>query len=73
MTGILTTHELANRLGVHTDAIEYMVKKGRIPAGQRVGRTNVWTEAEAATIQQWWAERERLNAGCCRESKNNRR
>ncbi len=66
MTGILTTHELANRLGIHTDAVEYLVKKGRIPAGQRIGRTNVWTEEEAATIQRWWAERERLNAGCCR-------
>ena len=72
MTGIVTTHELADRMGVHTEVIEYMVKKGRIPAGQRVGRTNVWTDAQATTIQQWWAERERINAGCCPESNNRR-
>ena len=69
MTKILTTHDLANRLGIHTDAIEYMVKKGRIPAGQRVGRLNVWTEEQAVAIQWWWAERERINAGCCHETK----
>jgi excisionase family DNA binding protein len=65
MTGLLTTHELADRLGVHTDAIEYMAKIGRIPAGQRVGRTKVWTEEQAGRIKRWWAERERINAGCC--------
>ena len=70
MTGIVTTRELADRMAVHMDVIEYLAKRGRIPAGQRVGRTNVWTEEEATTIQQWWEERERINAGCCPESKN---
>jgi hypothetical protein len=67
MIGILTTHDLANRLGIHTDAVEYLVRKGRIPAGQRVGRTNVWTEAEAVKIERWYCEYRRLAAGCCLE------
>lgn len=64
MTGIVTTRELAERLGAHTDAIEYMVRMGRIPAGQRVGRTNVWTEKQAATIERWYREYRRLAVGC---------
>jgi hypothetical protein len=67
LTGIITTHELADRLGCHSDAIDYLVKTGRIPAGQRIGRTNVWTQKQAETIVRWWAERERVNAGCCYE------
>jgi len=69
MDRILTTHDLANRMGIHTDAIEYMVRKGRIPAGQRVGRINVWTEEQAATIERWYSEYRRLAAGCCNETK----
>ena len=69
MTKILTTHDLANRMGIHTDAIEYLVKKGHIPAGQRVGRINVWTEEQAVEIQRWYCEYRRLAAGCCNETK----
>ena len=68
MIGIVTTHQLADRMGVHTEAIEYMVLKGRIPAGQRVGRANVWTEEQATVIERWHREYRRIAAGCCVEA-----
>ena len=48
MKGIVTTHELAARLEAHTDAIGYMVRKGRFPAlgGERCKHLAKWRGME---------------------------
>ncbi len=60
MDELLTTQELADRLGTKTDAIFYLIRTGRIPPGKRTGQCYVWTTRQADQIQQWLRMREKM-------------
>ena len=58
---------LAGRLGLQHYQIEYWVRTGRIPGGtMRPGwKRKTWTKEQAETIEKWYHEYLRLEAGCC--------
>ena len=64
MDKLLTTQELAARLGIHSEGVDYLKKTKRIPQPQRLGRTNVWTQEQAQRIMAWWTVRTEINKGC---------
>lgn len=47
----LTKSVLAERLGVSIRSIEYMVKRGELPKGRRLGREVFWLESVVQTWQ----------------------
>ena len=65
----VTLPNLAGRLGLQHYQVEYWVRTGRIPGGtMRPGwKRKTWTEQQAATIEKWYRDYIRLDAGCCEE------
>jgi hypothetical protein len=60
---------LARRLGLQSYQVEYLVRIGRIPDGSLRTASNrkAWTAAQAETIEKWYRDYKRINAGCCGE------
>jgi hypothetical protein len=65
----VTLPRLAGRLGLQYYQVQYFVRTGRIPDGTARGESTrkTWTEAEADTIEKWYRDYRRLDAGCCAE------
>ena len=63
----VTLPRLAGWLGLQHYQVEYFVRTKRIPDGTvRDGSTRkTWTRQQVETIEQWYREYIRLDAGCC--------
>ena len=59
-TELLDVYGVAEIAGAKPDAIRYLVKRGQIPVGYRVGGRYGWTMTQARQIADWMAMRERL-------------
>jgi DNA-binding transcriptional MerR regulator len=57
--------DLARRLGVQVHQVHYLVQTGRIPPGRKRDKFRLYTEEQAETIEQWYRQYMRLDAGCC--------
>lgn len=57
---LLTTKELAERVGTNTKRIAYLVRTGQIPEGNRGCCGMAWTESQAEQIGKWLKMRKRL-------------
>ena len=68
----ITLPGLARRLGLQYYQVEYLVKTGRIPDGELRTASNrkAWTVEQAETIEKWFHDYRRINAGCCGEKCN---
>ena len=66
----VTLPRLANRLGLQYYQVQYFVRTGRIPDGtlQAGSKHKTWTAAQVETIEKWYRDYVRLNAGCCTEN-----
>jgi hypothetical protein len=63
---IVTRPQLAQRLGVQTYQLAYLIEQGKIPApAKRPGcKRGGWTRKEAEVISTWFSEHRRISAGC---------
>ena len=50
MATMLTTEEVATRLGLSTGRVRAMIQAGRLPAAQRFGRAYMIREADLALV-----------------------
>ena len=63
----VTLAGLSRRLGLQYYQVEYFVRTGRIPDGalRTASDRKAWTAEQAETIEQWYRDYQRINAGCC--------
>ena len=66
---IITLQDLAEEIGAKVPQLRYLIQTGRIPGGERIGRSLTYTPDEAEQIREWWESRKRLVF----TPKNNRR
>jgi hypothetical protein len=63
----ITLSRLAGRLGLQYYQVEYLIETGRIPDGtvREGSKRKTWTPEQAETIESWYRDYVRINAGCC--------
>jgi hypothetical protein len=57
---IVTLRELADQIGADVRQLHYLIETGRIPAGERLGRSLTYTPDQADQICDWWQVRQKL-------------
>jgi hypothetical protein len=63
----VTLARLARRLGLQYYQVQHFIRTGRIPDGtaRNGSKRKTWTAEEAETIEKWYRDYVRLDAGCC--------
>lgn len=59
----LSRTDLARRLGVQVHQIDYLIRTGRIPAGEKGEKFRSYTEELADRIQMWFQAYQELDKG----------
>lgn len=57
---IITLRELAKHIRADVRQLHYLIETGRIPAGERIGKTLTYTPDQASQIAAWWDARKKL-------------
>lgn len=52
----ITITEVARSLRISTQHLAYWIQTGRIPSPAKIGSARVYTEQQAASIKDWYAE-----------------
>jgi len=52
----ITITELARSLKISTTHLAYWIQRERIPGPAKIGSARVYTEQQAASIRDWYAE-----------------
>jgi predicted site-specific integrase-resolvase len=50
----ITASELAKRLGVRMEHFRWLVRSGKIPPGEKLGKERVYSRDEAKSIAEWY-------------------
>ena len=64
MPKLITLKTLADQLGVDPSALRYLIRVGKIPSGQKIGRERVFMQREAAAIGHWLAQWKNAHKAC---------
>lgn len=63
MPKLITLKTLADHLGVGPNTLRYQISRGKLPAGQKLGRERIFMPAEATTIRNWVALWKKVREG----------